>query len=223
MKILLTDAAADPRPDTLLIFAGRPEGELMTVSSDRRDHGFVAQATWPAVFAAIERAREPIDPDDPERDRAYEEKCAAEAALRREIEWLARALLKVACGSQVGQTFTGESVPALDFSPSVEVDRARDLAEGDRVAVSPPAAEEFVNSRGTVVLIHGDRAWVEMDPDDRDRLVRSRVGFPSSETVEFPRCFLEPIHGRRSRRALNRAMWRVREIRVPNLRSSFKR
>jgi hypothetical protein len=136
----------------------------------------------------------------------------AERAIREEVTWMARWCFSFEGGSVVGVNYEQEDLFVLDTSKAKVVEAVPDLVEGDRVVIAAPAHAELVNARGHATSIRMDRVWVRLDPGDRTRLGRSAVDPCYPAAVFVPRCWLERAAGRRWRRRLDRAIWRLRSI-----------
>jgi hypothetical protein len=209
MKVLLIDPSADPGPTTLLVFPGRPEGELKTLAGEPAERGFVAESDWPTVNDSIFRT-----PDVARTDR---DTYPVERAIREEVTWMARWCLALEAGSVIGVNYEQEDLFVLDTSKAKVVDAVPDLVEGDRVVIAAPAHAELVNARGRATSIRMDRVMVRLDPGDRTRLGRSAVDPRYPAAVFVPRSWLERAAGRRWRRRLDRVIWRLR---CPGIRSA---
>jgi hypothetical protein len=125
---------------------------------------------------------------------------------------MARWCLVLEAGSVIGVNYEQDDLFVLDTSKAKVVDAVPDLVEGDRVVIAAPAHAELVNARGQATSIRMDRVWVRLDPGDRIRLGRSAVDPRYPAGVFVPRCWLEPAAGRRWKRRLDRAMWRLKCI-----------
>jgi hypothetical protein len=187
MKILLTDVSADPGPDTLVVFPGRPNGSLTTLRGDHAHRAFIAQAHSRDVEQAVHRAITGPEEDGEDRWDEVDD-------LLHDLSSMARSLLGYRDGSPVGVRAVNDFVTSLDLSEAGEL--VPDLAVGDPVVITAPSDRNLVNARGRVGSIVGRRVLVELDRGDRDRLERSWGQDMESATISVPRRWVEPVETR---------------------------
>lgn len=182
MRVLLKEGAEKATAASILVLPQLGETTLETLSGEAVSNGgIVAEAEYAVVAGAIntgagDRAAQAITPKK----------------LLKEVEWMAKALGPYEIGSKIGLRFTGRGC-ALDDSEAQRMNRAEGLAEGDTIAVGPTISPRtFMNARGKVVSIKGERVEVELDPGDRDRIQRA-TGKGVTEHPTFPLACVEKV------------------------------
>lgn len=179
MKVLLKEGAKKATATTILILPRLNASTLETLAGEAAPHGIVTEADDKAVLEAVNAC-----------DRT--EQFILGRDLYKAAAWMYKALGQYENGSKIGLRLTGRGY-ALDDSQANRVNRAEGLAKGDAVVVGPTISPRtFMNARGRVVSIKGDKVQVELDAGDRDRIERA-TGKPQRETIPFPLACIEKL------------------------------
>lgn len=163
MKALLKDGADEVTAASVLILPKRLDDALETLSGEAAPYGIVAEADEGLLVAAVNAgAKERGDRFLTAKD------------LRKETQWMSKALSEYEVGSKIGLTVEDLGGFALDTSEAKRINRAEGLTTGDLVAIGPwTSPKTLMNARGRVVSIDGDTAEIYLDPGDRDRYERA--------------------------------------------------
>ncbi len=183
MRVLLKRDVNQVSADGILVLPSRGvETVLESLSGEAvSEGGVVAEANRDAVLDAINAAVGIRDVASVTR-----------LGLLQDVEALADSLEPYAIGSWIGLHITGLG-SVLDDSHAVREDRLADLSVGDAVVVGPRGPlPSFTNARGRIVSINDDRAEVELDAGDRDRIQRL-TGTGVAKTQTFPLGCLEKV------------------------------
>jgi hypothetical protein len=182
MRVLLREGAERATAATILVLPQEVETTFETLSGEAvLNGGIVAEADYAAVADAANTGA---------KDRAAQTVTAK--ALLKQVEWMARALSPYEIDSKIGLRIIRHGW-ALDDSEAKRIDRAEGLSEGDTIAVGPTISpKRFMNARGCVVSIDGDRVAVELEAGDRDR-IRRATGKEQAKNVSFPLVCLEKV------------------------------
>jgi hypothetical protein len=165
MKVLLKDGADKATAATVLIIPQRINDALETLSGEAAPHGIVAEADEAVVIDALNAAAKT-------KKRADQYLTAKD--LRKETQWMAKALAEFEVGSKIGLILKGGGSFRLDTSRAKKINRAEGLTKGDLVAIGPwISPKALMNARGRVLSIDGDSAQIELDAGDRDRFQRA--------------------------------------------------
>ncbi len=179
MKVLLREGAKKATATTILILPRLGGSTLETLAGKAVPHGIVAEADDKAVLDAVNAC-----------NRTDEFITGRE--LYKAATWMYKALGEYEDGSKIGLRVTGRG-NALNDSEAKRVNRTEGLAKGDTVAVGPTISPgTYMNARGRVVAVKGDKVQVELDAGDRDRLERA-TGKPQRKTVPFPLVCVEKV------------------------------
>jgi hypothetical protein len=180
MRVLLKEGAAGATPDSILVLP-RTGDTLETLTGDPVAKGLVTEVDEPTVFGALADAV-----------RARSDEFLSAKDLKRVLKWLHKATGDYEAGSKIGLTPTPRGF-VIDDSEASRIERAANLAEGDTIAIGPPIKPKtYLNARGSVISIIGDRVEVELDRGDRDRLERA-TGKPIPERPKIPLACIEKV------------------------------
>lgn len=113
-------------------------------------------------------------------------------AILRNLKYITQSLADVPEGTEVGLNTNGRGT-ALDIPRAALKDRTEGLKTGSQIAVGPEVTpRQFINARGVVKSIKGQRVMVEFDAADIDRVNRA-TGKNFAQTVSMVRTVLEVI------------------------------
>jgi hypothetical protein len=181
MRVLLKEGAAGATSQSILVLPQASGSTLETLAGDAEAKGLVAEVDERAVVSAVNAAA------DSRRDEFV-----AAKDLMGDLKWLHKAIGAYEAGSKIGLTPSPKGF-TLDDSEAIRTDRAAGLAEGDTIAVGPDIRPKtYLNARGKVVSIKGDKVEVELDPGDRDRLERATAK-PIAKRIKLPRVGVEKV------------------------------
>jgi hypothetical protein len=179
MKVLLKEGAKKATATTILILPRLDGKTLETLAGKAVPHGIVAEADDKAVLDAVNAC-----------DRT--EQFISGRDLYKAARWMYKALGEYENGSKMSleQTDRGNT---LDDSEAKRINRVEGLTKGDTIAVGPTISPRtFLNARGRVVSIKGDKVEVKLDAGDRDRIERA-TGNLERETIPFPLVCVEKL------------------------------
>jgi hypothetical protein len=160
MKILLKEGASTATHQTILVLPQGLGTKFETLAGDEVDAGIVSEADSASLNAAINTgARERDDERIPPQH------------LLKEVTWMAKALGELEPGSPIGLISTRKGYK-LDVSKAQRITYAEGLKEGDLIVVGSKAPQAYMNARGWVTSINGERVEVELEAADRDRIQR---------------------------------------------------
>lgn len=181
MRVLLKEGADEATAATILVLPQLIETTLETLSGEAvSDGGIVAEAEYEVIADAINTGA-----------RSRDAQSISPKRLLKEVEWIARAISPYEIGSKIGLRVTASGC-ALDDSLAKRTNRAEGLAEGDTIAVGPVSPKKFLNARGWVIAIEGDRVEVELEAGDRDRIQRTD-GKEVPKRTTFPLSCIEKV------------------------------
>jgi hypothetical protein len=127
----------------------------------------------------------PIDMEDPFRFTEAKD-------LKRDVRWIAKRLVDVPDGTTVRLVTKGDSY-GLDIPEDATPDRSEGLKVGSQVAIGPNVSPKaMMNARGKVKSIKGNRAVVELDEGDLNRIERS-TGKKFRRETSMPLSTLEVV------------------------------
>jgi hypothetical protein len=127
----------------------------------------------------------PIDMEDPFRFTEAKD-------LKRDVRWIAKRLVDVPDGTTVSLVTKGDSY-GLDIPEDAKPDRSEGLKVGSHVAIGPNVSPKaMMNARGKVKSIKGNRAVVELDEGDLNRIERS-TGKKFRRETSMPLSTLEVV------------------------------
>ena len=178
MRILLREGAEHAGAASILVLPQEGETTFETLSGQAERQGIVTEFERLLVGRAIGAAF---------TGRGRPSRSAQ--TLFEWTEWMARALGPYETGSRIGLRFLRRGC-ALDTSQAEQIDRAPGLAEGQQITLGPPISETYMNARGRVVSLRGERVEVELDAGDRERIERSTIR-PLPSPMTFPRLCVE--------------------------------
>lgn len=186
MKILTHPESGSP-----LVFPPMGGDEFVSLNRETSKEGVVAERPDAIVNRAVTVAVKSmktdsegnIDLDDP---FAFSES----KDLKRDLKWIGKRLVDVDNEATVSIQKTGRGY-SLDIPDGSSPDRSEGIAVGTRVAVGPNISPKaLMNAHGVVKSISGNRARVEVDKGDLDRVNRSTgKNYPSD--TSFPLSSLE--------------------------------
>jgi hypothetical protein len=181
MRVLLKEGAEGATSDSVLVLPQLSGSTLETLAGDAVPKGLVAEVDDRMVVSAVNAGAE-----------SRRDEFIAAKDLLRDIKSLHKMLGSYEPGSKIGLTPTPEGF-TLDVSEATRIDRAAGLAEGDLIVVGPNIKPKtYLNARGKVVSIEGDKVKVALDPGDRDRLQRATAK-PIAERLTLPRVCVEKV------------------------------
>lgn len=113
--------------------------------------------------------------------------------ILRSLKFITRCIHDVPEGTEVGVKPSGRDAVALDIPQTARKDRSEGLAKGSQIAVGPNVTPKaFMNARGTVESMKGQRVMVKFDAGDIDRVNRA-TGKNFEQSVSMHRATLEVI------------------------------
>jgi hypothetical protein len=181
MRVLLKEGADAATPESILVLPRLGGNTLETLTGDAVAKGVIAEVDQKTVTSALNAAA-----------RARKDEFVTTKDLQKDVKWLNKALGEYEIGSKIGLKSTSRGF-TLDDSEAQRINRTEGLAEGDVIAVGPTVSPRtFMNARGRVLSINGDRVEVELDPGDRDRIQRA-TGKKVAEHPTFPLVCVERV------------------------------
>jgi hypothetical protein len=181
MKILLSEGADHAASATILAPRRGSGSTLETLAGDPVGQGLVAEAGKKAVISAVNAAAHA------RMDEFFDPR-----AVMRDLNWLSKALGQYELGSKIGIKPTPRGF-AIDDSEAERINRAEGLANGDLIAIGPNIKPKtFMNARGRVASIDGQKVKVRLDAGDRDRIERAN-GNELPELLPVPLGSVEKI------------------------------
>ena len=182
MKVLLKEGADEATAASVLIMPRLSDDALETLSGEMIPYGIVAEADEAALVDALNAGA-----------RARGHHLLTARALRKETQWMSKALAGYEVGSKIGLRVKGTGALSLDDSEAKLINRAEGLTKGDLVAIGPTISPRtLMNARGRVLAIQGDRVGVELDAGDCDRYERA-TGKQLAQRTTFPLNTIEKV------------------------------
>ncbi len=182
MKVLLKHGADKATAATVLILPQLIDDALETLSGESAPYGIVAETDEAALVDALNAGA-----------RARGHHVLTARALRKEAQWMSKALAGYEVGSKIGLIVKGGGAFRLDDSEAIRVNRAEGLTKGDLVAMGPTVSPRtLMNARGRVLAVKGDRVGVELDAGDCDRCERA-TGKQVAQRTTFPINTIEKV------------------------------
>lgn len=183
MRVLLKKGSDAATSTTILVLPQGLKDSLETLSGELvEDAGVLSEATEKTVIDALNagvRARKDGGWTKPKE-------------VMKDLRWLDQALSPWEIGSVVGIEPTARGVK-LDTTQATPINRAKNLRQGDLVAIGPSISPKvWLNARGKVQSIQKDKVAVQLDPGDRDRVERAS-GKEYQPVSKFPIACVEKI------------------------------
>ncbi len=181
MRVLLKEGADAATSESILVLPQLTGATLETLSGDAVAKGVVAEVDGKTVTSALEAGA-----------RARKDEFVTAIDLRKGVNWLHKALTVYELGSKIGLKPTPRGF-TLDESEAKLINRAVGLANGDTIGVGPRISPKaFMNARGRVLSIKGDKVEVKLEAGDRDRIQRA-TGKELPEHTTFPLACVEKV------------------------------
>lgn len=181
MRVLLKEGADAATSESILVLPQALGNTLETLSGDPVSKGLVTVVGDEALTSALHVALQ-----------ARADEFLSAKDLLKDLKWLHIGLGEYEAGSKVGLRPTQKGF-ALDDSEAIRINRAQGLAQGDTIAIGPTLSPKtYMNARGRVVSMRGDKVTVKLDAGDRDRVERA-TGKEVAERIKVPLLCVEIV------------------------------
>lgn len=179
MKVLVVKGGATAGDLLTLLYGGAGDFERLADGTAYEGKGVVAEVPDGQIKRVVAKAAE--------RSKWMDAK-----DLNRDLKFIAKVCSEYENGTEVAAKGTSRGFQLIPDEAG-RIDRAENLAEGDIVAVGPTISPKaMMNARGIVVSVSGEKAEVEIEESDLDRIERA-ANKKFKNPVRLPKSVLEKV------------------------------